>query len=136
MTEQHDSHGTPSGYGAGEPMTPIPGFEHLVEANMVIGQQQTSNQERQRIAARLGTFNAKDNEPWKEITQRFGANIKQPELLSIANVLSQSANVKLDRDAKRRKKVLIKWFDENWDAIKPFLDYIVLEDNNSPKNGN
>jgi hypothetical protein len=37
--------------------------------------------------------------------------------------------MKLDHDAKRRKTVLIKWFEENWTAIAPFLDYIVLEGN-------
>lgn len=84
--------------------------------------------EKERIAERLGTFNPKDNAVWHEITQRFGANIKQPELLSIANVLAQSANIKLDRDAKRRKSVLIKWFEENWHAIQPYLAYVVLED--------
>lgn len=84
--------------------------------------------EKERIAERLGTFNPKDNVVWHEITQRFGANIKQPELLSIANVLAQNAGIKLDRDAKRRKSVLIKWFEENWNAIQPFLAYVVLED--------
>jgi hypothetical protein len=36
--------------------------------------------------------------------------------------------VHLDRDAKRRKSVLLKWFEENWNAIYPFLDYVVLEE--------
>ena len=84
--------------------------------------------EKERIAERLAGFNPKDNSVWHEITQRFGASIKQPELLSIANVLAQNANIKLDRDAKRRKSVLIKWFEENWASIRPFLDYVVLED--------
>ena len=89
--------------------------------------------EKERIASRLGNFNPKDNIVWREITQRFGASIKQPELLSIATVLAQNANVKLDRDAKRRKSVLIKWFEENWVAIHPFLDYVVLEESH-PQN--
>lgn len=88
----------------------------------------TGTKEKERIAERLAGFNPKDNSVWHEITQRFGASIKQPELLSIANVLAQNANIKLDRDAKRRKSVLIKWFEENWSSIRPFLDYVVLED--------
>lgn len=88
------------------------------------------NREKERIAGRLQGFNPKDNPAWHQITQRFGANIKQPELLSIAEVLATNACIKLDRDAKRRKTVLIKWFSENWDKIKPFLDYVVLEDAN------
>jgi hypothetical protein len=87
-----------------------------------------NNKEKARIAQRLGTFNAKDNAVWKEICARFGNNIKQPELRSIANVLASHANLKLDRDATRRKSVLIKWFDEHWAQIEPYLDYVVLED--------
>ncbi|EAX97547.1 hypothetical protein TVAG_006780 [Trichomonas vaginalis G3] len=90
--------------------------------------QHSVTKEKERIAERLGSFNPKDNAVWHEITQRFGANIKQPELLSIANVLAQNASIKLDRDAKRRKSVLIKWFEENWNAIQPYLAYVVLED--------
>ncbi|KAK8834742.1 hypothetical protein M9Y10_011163 [Tritrichomonas musculus] len=86
------------------------------------------NREKERITNRLNGFNPKDNTAWREITNRFGNNIKQPELLSIATVLANNANIKLDRDAKRRKSVLIKWFEENWKAILPFLDYVVLED--------
>jgi hypothetical protein len=86
------------------------------------------SKEKERISSRMAGFNPKDNDVWRKITERFGPNIKQPELLSIAQVLSSSCNVKLDRDAKRRKSVLIKWFEENWGTISPFLDYVVLED--------
>lgn len=86
------------------------------------------NKEKDRIHSRLDGFNPKDNEVWKVITSKFGPNIKQPELLSIASVCAQNANLKLDRDAKRRKSVLIKWFYENWAAISPYLDFVVLED--------
>ena len=88
----------------------------------------TITKEKERIANRLNNFNPKDTPVWREITQRFGSSIKQPELLSIATVLAQNAHIKLDRDAKRRKAVLIKWFEENWAAIYPYLDYVVLED--------
>jgi hypothetical protein len=84
--------------------------------------------EKQRIACRLEGFNAKDTAVWNALAQKFGSNIKQPELLSIATVLSKNANVRLDRDAKRRKSVLLKWFEENWNAVSPYLDYVVLEE--------
>jgi hypothetical protein len=86
------------------------------------------NKEKLRILGRLKDFNAKDCSVWREITNRFGRNIKQRELLSIATVLATHANIKLDRDAKRRKTVLVKWFEENWPALQPYLDYVVLED--------
>jgi hypothetical protein len=86
------------------------------------------NKERDRIATRLNGFNSKDNIAWKAIAQKFGNSVKQAELLSMAQVVASQANIKLDRDAKRRKSVLIKWFEENWVAIEPFLQYLVLEE--------
>ena len=91
-------------------------------------QSHENSREKDRISERMAGFNPKDNDVWRRITAKFGPNIKQPELLSIANVLAQNCNVKLDRDAKRRKSVLIKWFEENWVTISPYLDYVVLED--------
>ena len=86
------------------------------------------SKEKDRISERMAGFNPKDNDVWRSITAKFGPNIKQPELLSIAMVLSQNCSIKLDRDAKRRKSVLIKWFEENWTTLAPYLDYVVLED--------
>lgn len=86
------------------------------------------NNELLRIAVRLQGFNPKDNFVTKEITRRFGANLKQGELINIAQVIADTAQIKLDRDAKRRKNVLLKWFEEHWAQITPYLDYIVLED--------
>jgi hypothetical protein len=87
----------------------------------------TATQERRRIADRLSGFDHRDNNVWKSLSQRFGTNVKQAELLSIALVLAERAGINLDRDAKRRKSVLVKWFDENWGAIEPYLDYVVLQ---------
>lgn len=83
--------------------------------------------EKIRIQDRLQGFVPKLSRPWIEIQNRFGDNITHGELLSIAEVLAASARIFLDRDAKRRKSVLIKWFHENWLKIYPFLNYIILE---------
>jgi hypothetical protein len=93
------------------------------------GPAQKGSREKERISGRLGDFNPKDSPVWREITRRFGKNLKQPELLSMANVLASNAGIKLDRDARRRKTVLLKWFDENWTVIQPYLDYVVFENN-------
>ena len=93
-----------------------------------------TNDEKIRIAYRLQGFNPKDNHVIQEITRRFGSNLKQGELVGIAQVIADKAQIKLDRDAKRRKNVLLKWFSENWNTIITFIDYIVLEDNNNTLN--
>jgi hypothetical protein len=104
-----------------------PDFAGTDVMQLLAAAQAETNPEKWRIANRLKGFNPKDAGVWREISRRFGTNVKQPELVSIATVLAQNANIKLDRDAKRRKAVLIKWFEENWTAIAPFLDYVVLE---------
>ena len=94
------------------------------------------NSEKRRIAMRMNGFDSKDNPVWNEISRRFGSNIKQGELTNIAKVIAESAQIKLDRDAKRRKSVLLKWFDENWAEIQPFLDYVRIDDISSEEERN
>lgn len=91
--------------------------------------------EKLRVFTRLKGFKAKDSMAWSEITRRYGSELKHGELLSIAEVVASNANVQLDRDAKRRKSVLIKWFEENWTRISPFLNYVVLEDKKTQNPG-
>jgi hypothetical protein len=112
-------------------LAPHPDFARPELQAFMPASQIESNQEKERIASRLNGFNPKDNMVWRAISDRFGANIKQPELLSIATVISKSTGIKLDRDAKRRKSVLIKWFEENWASIAPYLEYVVLEDSHN-----
>lgn len=90
--------------------------------------------EKLRVFTRLKGFKAKESFVWKEITNRFGSEIKHGELLSIADVVATNAGIQLDRDAKRRKSVLIKWFEENWLQISPYLKYVILEDRKNQNN--
>lgn len=62
-----------------------------------------------------------------KVTQFSGTMIKQNELLSIAKCVSEKTSVELDREAKRRKSVLLKWFDDNWDQILPTLQFVRLD---------
>lgn len=94
-----------------------------------------TNDEKRRIAMRMNGFDVKDNRVWAEIAKRFGVNVKQGELTNIAQVIAKHAGIKLDRDAKRRKCVLLKWFDENWEKIYPFLDYVVLASSSEDETG-
>lgn len=84
--------------------------------------------ERDRVYRRLKDFDVKGNRAWKEITSRYGTKLSHSELLAIATVISKCDNIKLDREAKRRKEVLIKWFDENIDRCIPYFNSMVLVD--------
>jgi hypothetical protein len=90
------------------------------------------SKEKHRVNERLANFSTKDNFAWKEISSRLGQKITFHELLSIARVLAAHADIWLDRDARRRKSVLIKWFDENWSDLAPYLNDVVLEDAHPP----
>lgn len=89
--------------------------------------------EKIRVALRLSGFDPKNSFVANEISRRFGPNIKQAELVNIAQCIADFAKINIDRDAKRRKSVLLKWFEENWQKVFPYLDYVVLEDSHSPK---
>lgn len=93
----------------------------------LLNQQPDASKERARINARLANFDWRDNIAWTRLKEQFGGNIKQPELLSVAEVIAKLTHLKVDRDAKRRKTVLVKWFCEHWDTIKDQLDKVVLD---------
>lgn len=94
-----------------------------------VGHSQTEI-ERRRVDKRLKGFVVKESRAWKQICQHYGSNLNQVELLSIAEVLGYALHIRVDREAKRRKEVLIKWFEENIEAIEPMLDRIIPEDKN------
>jgi hypothetical protein len=87
-----------------------------------------ANQERSRVVARLTNFHSKSSSAWAEITKRFGSSLNQTELLSIAEVIGWKLGIRVDREAKRRKEVLVKWFEEHWAEIADIVSTIRLED--------
>jgi len=89
---------------------------------------QSADNERQRVEKRLNGFEVRGCRAWNAIVDSFGPSLSQNELLSIAQIISYHASLKLDREAKRRKEVLIKWFDENFATIQPYFQKIVLRD--------
>jgi hypothetical protein len=84
--------------------------------------------ERQRVEARLMGFDVNRSPAWRDIRARFGDSLNQSELLSLAEVIGKEIGVKVDREAKRRKEVLIKWFDEHYSSMKSILASIEIED--------
>jgi hypothetical protein len=84
--------------------------------------------EAQRVVARLAGFDLAKSRAWKAITEQFTIGVTHAELKSIAQVVCSQTNLRLDRDAARDNRVLIKWFDENWDVIAPFMPSLHLRD--------
>jgi hypothetical protein len=84
-----------------------------------------------RVKRRLTDFDAANCRAMTCLVQRFGKGIVNRELKKIAELLcSLIPDLKVDRDATRDGRVLIKWFDDNWDRIEPELQNIRLLDEN------
>ena len=86
-----------------------------------------SNSEKVRIQQLLHGFDQKVSPAWKTITTAFGPDVKQISLCELALQLSKKLGITLNRDAKRRKSVLIKWFHDNWDILKDEINNYQLD---------
>jgi hypothetical protein len=84
--------------------------------------------ERERIQRRVEGFNWKKSTAWLQLSSMYGPKLNQDELISIAELCAHNLQIKLDRDARRRKIVIIKWFTDHWRKIHPLLHLIVLAD--------
>ena len=81
-----------------------------------------------RVAKRLNGFIVENSRAWRMIVQLFSSGVTHNELSSIAQIICMKTNLKLDRDAIRDNRVLIKWFDDNWETISEIIPFIQLRD--------
>ncbi|OHT16153.1 hypothetical protein TRFO_42035 [Tritrichomonas foetus] len=84
--------------------------------------------EARRVSNRLGNFRPEDCSAWAAIRERFSSGITHGELRSVAQLVSLRTGIGLDRDAGRDNRVLIKWFDENWEKAGPIVAMIKIYD--------
>lgn len=73
------------------------------------------------------SYDVKSSAAFKKIQKLGWDKLNQKELRSIAQVISKKSGISLDREAKRRREILLTWFDENFDQISEHMDHIVLE---------
>lgn len=81
-------------------------------------------QESMKIREKIGCFDIKKSFAYQKLKEKFGNKIKQEELLDITNFICSKANLRIGRLEKRNKKVLYKWFEDNWEIISPVLSRI------------
>ena len=79
------------------------------------------SEERMRVAKRLQNYQYTDTLAWKFVKEAFFSRNTGHNLLALARSISRDTGIRLDRDATRRKKVLLKWFNENLPAIIRYL---------------
>lgn len=86
--------------------------------------------EAEKVSKRLRGFHIEHSEALKVINQQFTIGVTHNELKSIAQLICTLTGLKLDREASRDNRVLIKWFDENWTDIRPHVLGMHLRDVN------
>jgi hypothetical protein len=83
----------------------------------------------ERVRRRLAGFDWERSDAWRIIREHFGPTIKSNEIRSIATLLYRKVSgLRLDRDAIRDGRVLLKWYQENLETISGVLQNIDLRD--------
>lgn len=105
---------------------------HYFNSNNTFNQKCVSENvsQSEKINQRLNGFDASQSEVMKVLNFQFSTGVTHRELLSIARIICTMTQLKLDRLATRDRRVLIKWFDENWYSISMIIPKIQLLDNN------
>jgi hypothetical protein len=91
------------------------------------GASEGQQQERHILEERLRGFVMEASRSYLFFQSRGWENCPFDNLKSIAEVFSRAANVPMDRDAKRRKPVLFRWFEDHWDELRPFAERLEIE---------
>ena len=87
-----------------------------------------TGKEAEKVIKRLNGFNSEGCNAKSQLDLLFSSSTTHQELLSIAEVLCLHTGLKLTRLDKRNKSVLIKWYQDNWNTVAPFLCKIQLLD--------
>lgn len=61
---------------------------------------------------------------YEEVKSKLG-KMRYKELMQIAMSYSEKTKIRINRDAKRTKIGLFKWFTENWMILRPFITSLV-----------
>ena len=117
-------------------------FEKYIDNKKhILGKNKTNNNKKLKCSPKgkeasyikkvLKNFDYKTSIVWKKIQQLFSTGVRHTELISVAQILIQiSGAPEVSRSCHRSFPVLIKWFDDNWDKIEPFIHHISLLDEN------
>jgi hypothetical protein len=93
-------------------------------------QNRASMTERDIAELRLGDFHSETSRAARRLRELFPfGELTRRSLYSFATLIGALADVKLNRDFTRRRELLIKWFDDNFDALEPYLGFFEFDPN-------
>ena len=108
---------------------PLPNAQLIYDLNITQALQGMARQEsveKERIRHKLTGFDPNLSPAWIAIRTQFGPDVKQISLCEIAKYLAKKRQILLDRDSKRRKSILLKWFHDHWNVIEPCMSMFKL----------
>ena len=71
---------------------------------------------------RMANWDMRNSNAFKYLNEKLGGDTSLYNCRVLAQVIQAYTGIQLDREASRRKTVCIKWFDENLDVVKDFID--------------
>lgn len=83
--------------------------------------------EKLRANLLLGDFDPYHSRGWELIQYLTHHQVSRHALISIATILAGIIGIPFERDYSRRKDLVIKWFDQNYELIMPFKDCFEIE---------
>lgn len=90
-----------------------------------------SSQQAHPTFVKDGVYDFKSGRAYAKITAKFGLDIRVFELQAIASTIckkiqQRGIQLKMTRDAKRKKSELYRWFDQHWDQVGPMVEKVVF----------
>jgi hypothetical protein len=59
------------------------------------------------------------------LEEMFGRKLKQRELATYGKIVAERLSLKLDRETKRNRAKLLRWYSDNWEALRPMMQEII-----------
>jgi hypothetical protein len=84
-------------------------------------------QERLILNNRLQSFEMKKSKSFFFFQEQGWTTRPFSNLVSIAELFSHKTGILMDRESKRRKTLLFKWLEDNWEACLPYAQRLDLE---------
>lgn len=80
-----------------------------------------NHREKERIDKVLNGKDYEQSLAGRELLRLYG-KFSAKELLSVATLVSEATRITINRNEKRSRSVLIKWFNDHWDVIQPHVE--------------
>jgi hypothetical protein len=91
--------------------------------------------ERVEIQSRLTDFTPQRSPALAVIAGRGFDKLTFAELRSMGEVMAHHAGIEIDRQAKRRRSVFMKWLHDNWETLEPHFGYMEMRSDSEDEAG-